>query len=149
MLLGPCHLWCHVILSLRKVWMMAGRRGILSLGAGTVLFHPSWRSPLSDEAGTTLVLASLLTVLIPWAPPCLALKWGVYYDSDSPFYTFAGVFSSETGQIFPLAGVSRAFKIRLMPLHVHLVPRAPFVQINSPYRCMLASAPSWDGHWFG
>lgn len=43
------------------------------------LVHP-WRPPLSDEAGTTLVIlpvfASLLTVLIPWAPPCPALMLG-------------------------------------------------------------------------
>lgn len=52
--------------------MMAGRRGIVSQGGGTMLFGPSWGPPLSDEAGITLVIlpvfTSLLTV-IPWAAP--------------------------------------------------------------------------------
>lgn len=57
--------------------MMAGSRGTVKQGAGTMLFDPSWRSPLSDEAGTTLVIlpvfATSLTVLIPWGSPLPAL----------------------------------------------------------------------------
>lgn len=57
-----------------------------------MLFGPSWGPPLSDEAGTTLVIlpvfTSLLTVLIPWAAPCPALMWGLRYDSDSPPCSF-------------------------------------------------------------
>ena len=72
--------------------MMAGRRGIVNQGAWTMLFGPFWRPPLSDEAGTTLVIlpvfASLLTVLNPWAPLCSALMSGVHYDSDSPSRRF-------------------------------------------------------------
>lgn len=92
MILRSCPPWCHITLSLRKAWMMTGRRGIVNRGAGTMSFGPSWRPPLPDEAGTTLVIlpvfASLLTVLIPWDSPCPALMWGVHYDSDSPSHSF-------------------------------------------------------------
>lgn len=49
--------------------MMAGRRTIVNQGTGTMLLGLSWRPPISDEAGTTLVIlpvfAGFLTVLIP------------------------------------------------------------------------------------
>lgn len=69
--------------------------------------------------------------------------------SDSPSHSFEGVpFHLRLGKFSSFQEFQGLSK-RHVPLHVHLVPRAPFVLISSPCMCMLASVPSWNGHWFG
>lgn len=139
MALGSCSHWCHVTLSLRKASVMSGRRGILKQGAGTLLIGPSWRPPLSDKAGTILVIllpvfAVYLQPSFPGLPlPCSHMR--VHHDLDS----FLHLCSFCSGVV----------------LFPSFIPRTAFIPCYCAPRTMICARPShippgsWDGHgWF-
>lgn len=91
MILGSCSHWCHVTLPLRRASVMTGRRDISNQGAETVLLGPSWKPPLSDKAGTILVILAVFAFYLQPSLPGLPLTCicgGVHCDLDSPSCSF-------------------------------------------------------------
>lgn len=114
---------------------MCWRRGILNQGAGTVITGPSWRPPLSDKAGTILVILPLLAVYLQPSFPELCLtciRVGLHCDLDSPSCSFA-----------------------VFALGLTFFPRTAFTPCYCAPRTMTCARPShippgpWDEHeWF-
>lgn len=104
---------------------------------GTMLIGPSWRPPLSDEAGTILVILPVFAVYLQPSfpgPPLACIRVGVHHYLDSPSHRFV-VFA--LGLVFFFPG---------------FFPRTAFTPCYCAPRTMTCARPShippgsWDGH---